>query len=135
MNLFTKVRVSLHLKAYSAWRWIWGRTDVDFRRLCVMASLHAVLAQCSYKETEQIKALNQSLHLVRDIDALKLPILFSKVVWTGVLPIEKIDASTDIYIERIARMTPCWLQYTDRQSFIAELKQLFVFCRNNQVTV
>lgn len=117
------------------WLYVWKHLDCGFKRMCVIASLHAALVQCRDNEEERIAALNSSMCLVRDSNALKLPTLFGPYVWKGVLPIEKVDFGSDKYVERIARMTPCWLLYTDRQSFIQELKQLFVFCRDQRQNV
>jgi hypothetical protein len=93
-----------------------------------MASLHAVLMHCRDNEGNKISQLNGELNLVRDEAALRLPTLFGPYVWTGLIPIEKVDLQSDRYFKRIARMTPCWLWYTDEASFIADLKALYLYC-------
>lgn len=93
-----------------------------------MASLHAALLECTDDEQKKIDRLNSKMQLVRDVNALRLPTLFGPRMWKGILPIDKIDLTNDAYLMRIVRKTPCWLLYTDEETFIQELKQLFYFC-------
>ena len=117
------------------WVWIWNHLDNGFKRMCVMASLHAALVQCRDHECERISSLNSVMRLVKDESALRLPTLFGPYVWKGILPIEKVDLESDKYFERIARKTPCWLLYTDKETFVSELKQLVHYCmKERQVT-
>lgn len=113
---------------YKIWAWIWGRLDCEFKRMCVMASLHAVLLKCDGSDPEKIKQMNDSLKLVRDVNALKLPTLFGPMLWKKVLPINKMDVSSDKCIQRIIRMTPCWLSYTDETEFREDLRELLQYC-------
>ncbi len=113
---------------YKIWAWIWGRLDCEFKRMCVMASLHAVLLKCDGSDPEKIKQMNDSLKLVRDVNALKLPTLFGPMLWKKVLPINKMDVSSDKCIQRIIRMTPCWLRYTDETEFREDLRELLQYC-------
>lgn len=118
----------------AVWVFVWNRLDDRLKRMCLMASLHAALLQCNEHEHARIAKLNSSMDLIRgDLeDALRLPTLFGKYVWRGILPIEKVDLNSEKYVQRIVRMTPCWLTYTDESNFIDELKQLFSFCAHER---
>lgn len=110
------------------WRWCWSKLDVDFRRMCVMSSLHAQLIVCTDGECEKMQKLNSKLNLLGDVDAMRLPTLFAPKIWRGVKPLAKMDHLNDRYFERLVRMTPCWLLYTDKQTFIRELKVMVGYC-------
>lgn len=113
------------------WAWIWSHLDYKFKRMCIMASLHAVLLKLDDKDSEKIKQMNDSLKLVRDVNALRLPTLFGPVVWTRILHINKIDIDSEKSINRIVRMTPCWLRYTTEAEFRDDIKALLEYCRNS----
>lgn len=110
------------------WIWIWSLLDCKFKRMCVLASLHAVLLDCDDSESDRIRELNDKFKLVHDVNALRLPTLIGPVLWRKILPIEQIDTSTDRYIQRLMRMTPCWLRYDDDQSFKQDLTALMDYC-------
>jgi len=112
------------------WRWLWSKFDVGFRRMCVMSSLHAQLTACKEDDIEVLTRLNQRLHLVDGtcIDAMRLPTLFGPRVWKGVQPLKKMDHLNERYFERLVRMTPCWLLYTDTKTFINDLREMIGFC-------
>lgn len=124
----------LILKLFSyAWAWVWSRLDNKFKRMCMLASLHAVLLKCDDTETKRIAELNNVLGLVQDVNALRLPTLFGPLLWKRVLPIEVIDVTTDRYIQRIVRMTPCWLLYTDESEFKKDLRRLLNYCNGRSL--
>lgn len=103
-----------------------------------MSSLHAQLVACTDGECDKMQKLNSRLHLVDDIDAMRLPTLFAPKIWRGVKPLAKMAVLNDRYFERLVRMTPCWLLYTDTQSFIKDLKQMVGYCveeYNLQITM
>lgn len=112
----------------SLWIKVWNLFDDDFKRMCVMASLHAVLLKCNDTECLKLLKLNAKMHLVRNIDDIRFPTFLAPYLWKGILPIEKINLKSDRYFERVFRMTPCWLLYTDKAKYINEIKQLFLYC-------
>lgn len=72
--------------------------------------------------------LNTKLHLVDDITAMRFPTLFGPKIWKGVKPLNNMETINDRYFERLVRLTPCWLLYTDTQSFIKDLKIMVSYC-------
>lgn len=93
-----------------------------------MSSLHAQLIACTDGECEKMQKLNSRLHLVKDISAMRLPTLFGPTIWRGVRPLAKMEKLNDRYFERLVRMTPCWLLYTDTATFIKDLREMVSFC-------
>lgn len=110
------------------WAWTWSLMDCNFKRMCILTSLHAVLLKCNDSESDKIKDLNDKFKLARDVNALRLPTLFGPVLWKKVLPIERIDVTTERYIQRLMRMTPCWLKYGDEEKFKQDLRELINYC-------
>lgn len=128
MNLITRFRDSLHGAGATFWNWMWLKSDVSFRRMCVMASLHAQLAKCSTDDCRAITRLNQHMRLVGDHNAMRLPTLFAGLIWKNLPSIEKLDTNNNNLIQRIVRLTPCWLYYTSEQSYESDIKELLGFC-------
>lgn len=93
-----------------------------------MSSLHAQLTACCESDQEKLERLNSDLKLVGDVSAMRLPTLFGPMIWKGIKPLAKMDVINDRYFERLVRHTPCWLLYTDHQSFIQELKEMVGYC-------
>ncbi len=128
MNLITKFRATLHRIALSAWHGLWQRSDVGFRRMCVLASLHAQLLTCETTDSKAIQRLNEHMNLVADANALKFPTLFGNVIWKGIPTVEKMDLRTDRIVKRIMRAMPCWLNYGTDARLESDIKALIGYC-------
>lgn len=129
MNLFARFREYYKAKSASVWNWLWLQSDVGFRRMCVMASLHAQLAKCTSDDCMAIARLNQRMGLVADSNAMKLPTLFAGVIWKNLPAIEVLDTDSQKLIRRIKRFTPCWLQYTTDDRYETDIKNLLGFVK------
>lgn len=128
MNLFTGFRGYLRGRVVAIWNWLWLQSDVSFRRMCVMASLHAQLAKCETGDCGAIARLNQHMCLVNDSNAMKLPTLFAGVIWKNLPTIDKLDTDSTKLVHRIKRLTPCWLNYASDDRFESDIKDLLGFC-------
>lgn len=95
-----------------------------------MSSLHAQLFDCSDNECDKISKLNAKLDLVSEDyqSALRLPTLFGSHIWRTIKPVGDTTVINEHFFRRIAKLTPCWLLYTDQESFIAELKEMVGYC-------
>lgn len=111
------------------WTKIWAYADTDLKRLFLYASLHSALTKCGPHQTEEIKSLNESLNLVKDHSALKLPMLYARRIWGNLTPLDKIDITSDRFIQRVIKKTPCWLRYTEDQEFREDLQRYMSFCQ------
>lgn len=128
MNLITKFRATYHRTLRKLWHGLWARSDVGFRRMCVMASLHAQLVKCSSNDVQCIKRLNERMQLVADSNALKLPTLFGDVIWKNVPPVEKVNLESDRIVRRIIRSMPCWLNYGTQEKLESDIRCLLGYC-------
>jgi len=128
MNLITKFRAASRRRLTSIWHGVWARSDVGFRRMCVIASLHAQLVKCSSTDHNSIDRLNERMQLVADSSAMKFPTLFGNVIWKHIPPVEKVDLNSDRVVRRIIRSMPCWLNYGTEEKLESDIKCLLGFC-------
>lgn len=128
MNLITEFRAATRRKLISFWHGLWARSDVGFRRMCVIASLHAQLVKCSSYDHNSIDRLNERMQLVADSNAMKFPTLFGSVIWKHIPPLEKVDLNSDRVIRRIIRSMPCWLNYGTDEKLESDIKCLLGYC-------
>lgn len=133
MNLFTRFRGYCYRKVILVWNWLWLQSDVSFRRMCVMASLHAQLAKCETDDCGAIARLNQHMCLVNDSNAMKFSMLFARVIWKNLPTIDKLDTDSDRLVHRIKRLTPCWLNYASDDRYESDIKSLLGFCKETQM--
>lgn len=133
MNLINRFRASYYRIGAMFWNWMWLKSDVKFRRMCVMASLHAQLAKCSTDDDDAITLLNQHMGLVNDFNAMRLPTLFAGLIWKNLPAIERLDTDNKNLVTRIVRQTPCWLYYTSEQGYESDIKDLLGFCQRTCV--
>ena len=129
MNLITGFRGRCQKTLIIFWNWLWLKSDVNFRRMCVMASLHAQLTKCSTDDCRAITRLNQHMRLVGDYNAMRLPTLFAGMIWKNLPSIEILDTDNKKLVHRIVRLTPCWLYYTSVQSYESDIEELLGFCK------
>lgn len=132
MNLITKFRATYRQFFTSVWHSLWAKSDVGFRRMCVMASLHAQLVRCSSHDESSINRLNEHMQLVADSNAMKLPTLFGKVIWKNVPCIDKVNLNSDRMVRRIIRSMPCWLDYGTEEKLESDIKSLLGYCAVEQ---
>lgn len=112
------------------WLFLWNRTQDRFKRMCLLASLHAQLTKCHVDDVAELKNINEEMDLMRDVRALRCPTLFAPMIWKTVLPIERIDLSrSDAYVERILKKSPCWLLYADHETRREDVRQLLAYCQ------
>lgn len=128
MNLITKFRGALRRFALRIWNRLWQLSDVGFRRMCVLASLHAQLLKCDSYDSTAIGRLNDHMHLVTNADVLKFPTLFGSVIWKSIPAVEKIDVRSDRVVKRIMRAMPCWLNYGPDERLESDIKALIGYC-------
>jgi hypothetical protein len=115
------------------WLFLWELTTNRFKRMCLLASLHAQLVRCNEKDHDQLEDVNNELDLDRNPRALMFPTLFAPVIWRSVLPIDKIDMDrSDVYIARLIKKTPCWLLYADLQTVHNDIHSLLLYCRERR---
>lgn len=132
MNLITKFRAAYRNYFTTFWHSLWACSDVGFRRMCVMASLHAQLVRCSSDDVGSIQRLNERMQLVADSNAMKLPTLFGKVIWKNIPSIDKVDLNSDRIVRRIIRSMPCWLDYGTKEKLETDIKSLLGYCAEEQ---
>ncbi len=128
MNLITKFRAAYRRRLTLVWHGLWERSDVGFRRMCVIASLHAQLVKCSSDDDSRICRLNERMQLVADSNAMKLPTLFGKVIWKNIPTVDKVNVSSDRMVRRIIRSMPCWLNYGTQEKLESDIRSLLGFC-------
>lgn len=128
MKLITNFRATLKTLGLRVWHALWESSDVGFRRMCVLASLHAQLLSCSSGDREAIEKLNKHLNLVNDTAALKIPTLFGNVIWKGIPTVDKLDLQNERIVKRIVRSMPCWLNYGTDQRLESDIKALIGYC-------
>lgn len=132
MNLITKFRAAFRRKLRTSWHWLWSLSDVGFRRMCVMASLHAQLINCSSDDCKLINRLNERMNLVADANAMKIPTLFGNVIWKNIPSVEKVDFTSDRIVRRIMRSMPCWLNYGTDEKLESDIRSLLFYCAETQ---
>lgn len=128
MNLITKFRAACRRQLLTIWHGLWERSDVGFRRMCVIASLHAQLVKCSSDDNRSICRLNERMQLVADSNAMKLPTLFGNVIWKNIPQVDKVDLTSDRMVRRIIRSMPCWLNYGTQERLESDIKSLLWYC-------
>lgn len=107
------------------WNFAWFKIDSDFKRMCLIGSLHGKLKSCSEDDINDIKLLNDNLNLVKDINAIRLPILLGPLFWNKLISIDKVDLEKDAMINKIIRKMPCWIKYSDEANMRSDLRKLF----------
>lgn len=93
-----------------------------------MSSLFGRLTSCPETDTDRLRRLDEHLDLGDMLSAMRLPVLMGPKYWRAVPTLDKIGVVNDRYYERLARMTPCWLLYSDTQTFIEDIKSMVQFC-------
>lgn len=134
MKLITKFRVACRHKLESIWYGLWQRSDVGFRRMCVLASLHAQLVECHSSDQCAIVRLNERMNLVTDANAMKIPTLFAGVIWKTLPTVDRLDLNSERIVQRIKRLTPCWLHYGSDAKLESDIKSLLGFCTEVRAT-
>lgn len=116
------------------WSKLWDFMPVRCKRMCVLVSLYARMENFDEDDIQHLKQINERLHLTRDVNALRFPTLLAPWLWGNVITADKVDPDrTEQYIDRLARRTPCWLQYTDTTSFKEDLRQILELCNAQAV--
>lgn len=109
------------------WGYIWSKTDVPFKKMCLLASLHASIRECDERNIKELKALNNSLKLVKDVNAMRLPILLGPLLWSNNIQAKKLDTNQEKTIVKILRKLPCWIKYSDDDTISRDIKSLFEY--------
>jgi hypothetical protein len=118
------------------WLLAWGKASDEFKRMCLLSSLHAQLVGCDEDNIVLLDQVNKRLELCRFTTNMRLPTLFGPVIWRNVLPIQKIDMErSEAYIVRLMKKMPCWLTYGTPDQTQADIRQLFQYCQHQRVTV
>lgn len=107
------------------WGLVWSRLDIQFKRMCLLASLHASIKQCNESDLNELIKLNKELKLVKDVNALRLPVLLGPIIWKKVIHTDNLDTSNECAIKRIVRRLPCWIKYSDEATMKSDIKMLF----------
>lgn len=115
------------------WEYLWSKVDIGFKRMCLIASLHAVIKDCCESDITGLTSLNESLDLVKDVNALRLPVLLGPVMWSRALHFEKLDFEQDNAVKRILRKLPCWIKYSDDVTMGEDISKLFSYYREQQL--
>lgn len=111
------------------WIFLWGFTPTRFRRMSLLSSLYASLADCNEDDKERLERVNQYLCLTNDIHCMRFSVLVAPYLWRTVLPIQKIDQERiDTYINRLAVSIPCWLRYNGDDQLKQDLSDLIWYC-------
>lgn len=115
------------------WEYLWSKVDIRFKRMCLISSLHAAIKGCQEYDIKNLSSLNQSLHLVKDVNALRLPVLVGPLLWDEALHFEKLDFDKTSAIKRILRKLPCWIKYSDDVTMGEDISKLFSYYREQQL--
>lgn len=116
------------------WEYLWSKVDTSFKKMCLIASLHAAIKGCQESDIKSLNSLNQQLHLVKDVNALRLPVLVGPLLWDETLRFEKLDIDKSNAIKRILRKLPCWIKYSDDVTMGEDISKLFSYYREQQLT-
>ena len=134
MGFLNRFKLGIQMLSNQLWMWIWSRLDNEFKRMCLLASLHAVISNCKEPNPSEIAELNSKMRLVKDENALRFPMLMGSLIWKDIKNVDKFDLKSQRYVERIARKAPCWLKYTDDSSFKTDLQQLLSYSHDQRMT-
>lgn len=107
------------------WRYSWSKTDTSFKKMCLIASLHATVNGCKDNDIVELKKLNAHMGLVKDINAMRLPVLLGPLLWRRALPLDKMDMNKKNAVTRIIRKLPCWIKYSDNETMRSDIMELF----------
>lgn len=118
----------------AAWLFVWGKAPDEFKRMCLLSSLHAQLVGCSEDDMVLLDQVNKRLELCRFTTQMRFPTLFGPVIWRTVLPIQKIDMErSEAYILRLLKKMPCWLEYGAPEQTAQDIRQLFTYCQHQHL--
>jgi hypothetical protein len=105
------------------------------KRLVACASLGAYIQGSTFLDDAAIARLNTLMTLGRDNQALKLPVMLSKVIWDGKVKkinlgqTEEIDAFQSFTLTRrvsdYLQAMPSWLRYGEETTIRRDLEKLF----------
>lgn len=124
-----KIKNLLYMPFKMLWGYIWSKTDMSFKKMCLLASLHASIRECDERNIKELKELNNSLNLVKDVNAMRLPILLGPVFWSKNIQAKKLDINQEKTIIKILRKLPCWIKYSDDDTISKDIKSLFDYYR------
>jgi hypothetical protein len=110
------------------WTYVWTKVDAEFKRMCVMAVLHAKWRLCSEDDLCELDRFNSTFKLCKDTSVLRFPTLFGVHVWNSVPNEANVVTPSDKFFRRIELLTPCWLKYTDPNAYMEELRALYTYC-------
>lgn len=111
----------------SIWEYLWYKTDDDFKKMCFISSLHAKLKKCKESDLESLKNLNNEMRLVKDVNAMRLPILLGPIIWKKLTPLEIVSSNQDKFIQRVVRKVPCWLRYSKDEEMSNDVRMLLEY--------
>lgn len=112
------------------WEWIWSKLDNQFKKMCLISSIHSSIKCCSESDCDSLDILNRQMNLVEDVNAMRLPVLLGPYLWRNVIRLDKLDLEQDKAVERILRKLPCWIKYSDNDAMRSDIESLFDFYRN-----
>lgn len=133
-HLFARVKGVITAKIGAILSWC---LDDDFKRMCVLAIIHA--KWCGGKSNEEryksAAELNQNLGLVTDANALKFPTVVAQRVLRDVPSLEAYSDDPRRSWISIQRAFPCWLAYGHDQQWRDEVAAVFAFCYSHPVKI
>lgn len=105
------------------------------KRLVLLASLMAELVDLKSFNKETLQKLNAVMHLCTYIDAMKLPISLSNVIWHGKTSYELFNTKDIVHAdlntaaiktlsESIVDKVPTWLRYGDTSTIVKDIQEL-----------
>lgn len=124
-----KIKAILLSPFQKLWAGIWAKADPEFKKICLMAVLHAKWKNCGEDDICELERFNSQFNLCPKVSILRFPTLFGRSIWKAVANDISDELPSDRFFRRIALLTPCWLKYTeDTKAYIEDLKQLYAYC-------
>ncbi len=107
-----------------------AKLDNDFKRMCVLAIIHSkwVGGDVVRERYAKAMALNKQMCLVQDGNALKFPTCIADHCLRGIPSLNEAKSSPDCGWSRIRKVIPCWLRYSDEDTFRNDIQRVFAIC-------
>lgn len=114
-----------------------AKLDNDFKRMCVLAIIHSkwVGGDVVKERYTKMSTLNNQLCLVQDASALKFPTCIADHCLKGIPSLNEAKSLPDCGWNRIRKVIPCWLRYSDEATFRNDVRRVFALCATPVIIV
>lgn len=96
----------------------------------MLAIIHSKWVGGDVVQNRYVKAerMNEQMCLVQDSNALKFPTCIADHCLRDIPSLTEAKSSPDCGWDRIRKVIPCWLRYSDEATFRDDVQRVFAIC-------